>query len=109
MRFRPQRYPAQTELRILQGEPAHTAELTNLSATGARLNTTARLPMSSMVTLSYVGLRLLSRVVWSREQRTGLEFVTPISGPELNALRGAAGGPADAWGSSGGFRFRELS
>lgn len=108
MRYRPQRYPARTVVKVLHGAETYPAELTNISATGARLRVPARLPERSQVTLSYLGLRIAALVVWSGEGQIGLRFIAPIAPSELNALRGAVGGRADGWGTSGGFGFREL-
>ncbi len=108
MRYRHQRFPADTEVRVMYENQSESVELVNISATGARLLVPDGLPEGALVHLCYLHTRIPARVVWSDDVRTGLSFVTPLSSNDLNALRGAGGRLGGSWGSSAPGSFREL-
>lgn len=108
MRYREQRYPADTALRIEFGERVERAHLVNVSATGARLSQLAPLPSGTVLNLCYLSIRLSASVIWSNQRQTGIRFTRPISMGDVNVLRGAGGRPAGAWGTSNHWELREL-
>lgn len=104
MRYRPQRLPCDTALRLVQGEGARPVRLVNLGPGGARLSGTGPLAPGEAVTLAHLGLQVAATVVWRRGGEAGVRFGRPLAPGEVAALRGA-GTPA---GWCGGATFREM-
>jgi hypothetical protein len=109
MRYREMRLPCDTEVTVHLGGEARRARFVNISSTGARMEGLGRLPREAPVMLSYLANRITARVVWSNELQCGLRFMTPLSGPEVNAFRGVAGGRTSGWNTLGAQTFRELT
>ena len=109
MRFREQRFPSVTELRVMYGDEVRRVQLVNISATGARLEQVWHLPEDALVTLCHLHVRIPARVVWSNERQTGIRFVMPLTTTDMNALRGAIGRSPGSWESGSHYRLRELS
>ena len=107
MRYREQRLPCDTPVRIVHGGAQAPARLVNVSPSGARLAGTGALPRNAAVALVYLGLRVDATVAWSTERETGLRFSGSITPADLAALRragGGAGGSRGWMGASAGFR-----
>lgn len=96
MRDRSARLPSDAELRVLHDDEMFRVVLGNISATGARLDHLGDLPQDAPVTLFHGEVRIHARVVWSKDHQTGVQFVTPLSITDLEALRGASGA-AGVW------------
>ena len=109
MRYRDQRSPAEAELSVIVGDDLQRCQLVNISPSGARLAYLDRLPCDTLVTLSYLHMRIPARVAWSNHELTGVRFLMPLSTTDMNALRRAGGRDRSGWGSSQGLAFRELS
>ena len=107
MRYRDQRFPSDNELTMIHGDEVHRVQLVNISGTGARLGDVGPLPRDALVTLCHLHVRILARVAWSNDRRTGVHFTVPLSTADMNALRGAVRGHR-GWGSSSDHSFREL-
>lgn len=107
MRYRNQRLPSATDLRVEYGDELCRAQLVNISTSGARLTQLGNLPPDLLVWLCYLNARYPARVVWSSDWQTGVRFVVPLSNAEVSALRGA-GRLAAGWGKVGQAMPREL-
>lgn len=107
MRYRPQRFPADIEVRVERNDEVQRAQLINVSSTGAKLTGLPPLPPETRVTICHLHLRFPAQVLWSKERLTGVRFVTPLSSGDLNLLRGVDGRRTGVWGLSQG-PLREL-
>lgn len=108
MRYRSQRYPANSELGIEYDGLQRRARLIDISPTGARLRGLPPIPADSRLTLSHLSRRIFARVAWSNEHYTGVEFATPLSAQDLDTLRGLVTGQGRSGHSSGHHGFREM-
>ena len=100
MRDRSTRLPSDAELKVAHDDEIFRVVVGNISTTGARLDHLGDLPQDAPVTLCHDEARIHARVAWSKEDQTGVQFVTPLSATELDALRGASGA-AGVWASLG--------
>ena len=109
MRYRDLRLPSDAPVEVEDGTRVHRTELIDVSVSGARLARLDGMTRDRPLTLRYLGVRILARVIWSNERQTGVRFVAPLTASEMTALRREASRrPGDA-ASPGLHGFRELT
>lgn len=110
MRYREMRIPCDTEVAALLGEEIRRVRFVNISPSGARIEGLGRVPRGALVTVAHLWLRLPARVAWCTERQAGLRFVLPLSGAEVNTLRGV-GEPRGrtGWAAPSPLGFREMT
>ena len=93
MRYRARRVPCRTEVSVLRSHgPAVPAEIRDVSLSGARLAGVAGLSRRDPVRVEILGRWREGQICWSRGPLSGLLFDAPLSGRDLAALAGEAGG-----------------
>ena len=108
MRYREQRFATDRELRLVHGSEVQRVQLTNVSATGARLQKLAPLPRDTRVVLCHLHHKFPAKVVWSNERQTGVTFIEPLSNADLQTLAGTVGQMSRHGGGWSNHGFREL-
>ncbi len=64
---------------LISAEAGHPVKIRDLSATGARIETSLALDVGTAVTLVRGGLRVQARVGWHATRFCGLSFAAPVS------------------------------
>ncbi len=64
---------------LISAEAGHPVKIRDLSATGARIETSLALEVGTAVTLVRGGLRVEARVGWHAKRFCGLSFASPVS------------------------------
>lgn len=74
------------------GGASHRAHILDLSARGARLHCAKTPPAGTLLALHCREVTVCGRIVWSKEDRFGVEFQIPLPDGEVRRIiEGAAG------------------
>ena len=96
-RFRPPRHASRLQIRVARGYLEDRFTVLDVSETGMKLAGLLSLPPGAEVTLHVQSIDLAARVVWAREERAGVRFLTPISPRTLASIRRVAGAERSRW------------
>lgn len=91
---RPERKTMLRSIAVLHDGHVYNGKVRNISATGALIEGLWNVPVDTMFSIELAdGLTVNARARWARDDRMGVEFISPI---DLSRLRGNAAAPRAA-------------
>ncbi len=86
MKYREPRKPLETTTKLHTQNGVFQAVLRSISASGAKVQGMAPLPLGTRVRIELIAGARDAKVVWCRGKSIGLKFGKPLSAPELAAV-----------------------